>query len=192
MNAQAEYNEVSKDVVVYQLLGGPKTGDSKVGYKNLGPLTEYVAFAVAVDGSRHYLSEVAERTFTTGQRPQSDNKISISVTDISDDAATVTVTTTNNDTWWPVLVQLPDDIFDDDRKIRQLIYDGASSGIEPLKNGYQTWEYWLSPGTQYGIAVAGVDETGYPNTTIVRNVFTTTGTPVESSPKLHAQSTKMK
>ena len=91
-----------------------------------------------------------------------------------------------------MLVQLPDDIFDDDRKIRQLIYDGASSGIEPLKNGYQTWEYWLSPGTQYGIAVAGVDETGYPNTTIVRNVFTTTGTPVESSPKLHAQGTKMK
>lgn len=182
----------SKDVVINWYLGGAKVGDTQTIYKNLGPNEEWVAFAVAVDGNWLAVTDVAESSFTTGQRPQSDNRITITVDKISDDAATVTVHTTNADAWWPVLIQLPDDYFDDDRQMRQLIYEGASSGIEPVKTGDQTWEYWLSPGTEYGIAVAGVDETGYPNTAIVRTTFTTTGTPTEYSPKLRIQGIKRK
>ncbi len=181
---------VSKDLVINTFLGSAKVGDTQTTYKNLGPNEDWVAFAVAVDGNWLSVTDVAESSFTTGQRPQSDNQITITVDEISDDAAIVTVHTTNADAWWPVLMQLPDDYFNDDRQMRQLIYEGASSGIEPVKTGDQTWEYWLSPGTEYGIAVAGVDETGYPNTAIVRTTFTTTGTPTEYSPKLRVQGTK--
>lgn len=63
----------------------------------LVPNTTYMAFAGAVDFNGYVISDVATHEFETGEVSPSDNKISISVSEIGVDKANIDVKTTNSD-----------------------------------------------------------------------------------------------
>lgn len=193
---EMERRAYSRDDVINYVFRGTHVGKIEYNFNNLKANTQYVACAVAMNGD--YLSSSNTETFeiTSGQRPQSDNQITIDVTEIDnvEGTAKISVKTTNNDKWWPVVIQLPDDSFEDDDYCRDLVESGAQSGIEPVKQGDLEWTYYLYPG-DFGIVVAGVDDNGHVNTKIFRKTFTigeSTQSPAKKAKRVVLQGTNSK
>lgn len=59
--------------------------------------TDYIGFAVAVNEKGLVCSDTAEKDFTTGKVAPSDNKITLSISNVGIDQIDYTLTTTNND-----------------------------------------------------------------------------------------------
>lgn len=135
--------------------------------------TEYYAFAVCVSDDIFFCSEPSQQQFTTDKVAQSDNVITINVTDIETRIANYEINTTNDDPY--VYITLESSAFkslSDDEIIEQLLNTYDFSNF--IRSGSQSGRLNnLEPETEYYMFAFGY-EAGAATTRLSKFLFKTT------------------
>lgn len=145
-------------------------GTQTIEIVGLLPENTYVGFAVAINDEAIFCSEMTKAEFTTLPVGDSDNRISISITDVGEDWADFEITTTNDDPY--VFFIEPSSTFEglDDDEIIQFALDNISYTTTIYNGDYSDTASPLTPGTEYtalafgyitGTATTGLVKTGF-------------------------------
>lgn len=145
-------------------------GTQTIEIVGLLPENTYVGFAVAINDEAIFCSEMTKAEFTTLSVGDSDNRISISITDVGEDWADFEITTTNDDPY--VFFIEPSSTFEglDDDEIIQFALDNISYTTTIYNGDYSDTASPLTPGTEYtalafgyitGTATTGLVKTGF-------------------------------
>lgn len=160
-------------------------GDKKLNYVNLRKNTDYVVFAAQMSLEGEVMSEVFTTEFNAGQRPQSGITFDIALSNITDYNVDVTITPSDPEARYSVMVDLLEFMPEDDEEIANELadivrYSGGEVTVGPVSYNYNNM---LNPGSDYYLAVVGLNEDNYPNTDLFKVFFTTTGTAPEYAPQ---------
>ena len=164
---------------------GPDSWEYEVG--QLFSNTEYYAFAFGLTAEGVITSEVAMEPFTTLEEipaGSSDNEFSVTVSNVTDTGALVSVTPSNNDTYYfDVIEKEVYDMYTDKKEfaaeyiaeIKALFEAYGYSLGEVLSSGNDadSFEGYLEPNTAYYAFAVGVSTSGVITTDVAAVPFTT-------------------
>ena len=164
---------------------GPDSWEYEVG--QLFSNTEYYAFAFGLTAEGVITSEVAMEPFTTLEEipaGPSDNEFSVTVSNVTDTGALVSVTPSNNDTYYfDVIEKEVYDMYTDKKEfaaeyiaeIKALFEAYGYSLGEVLSSGNDAYSFegYLEPNTAYYAFAVGVSTSGVITTDVAAVPFTT-------------------
>ncbi len=163
------YDEAVKTITSY--------GSDDYNITTLQPDSKYYAVAVGIDDKGKATTEVYSKEFATMAVETSDNTFAVTVSDLTEMGAKISVKTGNNDSYFMDIV--PSGVREelgDDRDIRKYLIEShlAAGDLEdfilsgPADKIYES----LKPGWKYDVVVFGCKD-GFANTDAVFERFTT-------------------
>lgn len=168
----AQEGQTAADVIAELTVKGKRT----LPFKSLEPNTQYVAYAFGVNTDGKVTSVLFKEPFSTPQPADSDNKLTLDVTKVGPDGATVSATATNED---PYILDVWETSKLEGKSDPQIIeallatYD-ADELAAITENGSQSLDLAgrLDANTAY-TAIAFGYEAGITTTSLVKQSFTT-------------------